>query len=143
VRAEEPNRERTQALELRGAAELWRIGGWTPEPAPPALQRCSPSFHQYSIATLVISFRASSVTDTDAPLKSASSGSLRPTYTDKHLQLQYVVEDEGVFTMPWFATITYERATAGWDENVCADNLVDFFGKGSDGAVPTATKPDF
>jgi hypothetical protein len=66
-----------------------------------------------------------------------------PSYTGKHLQLQYMVEDENVFTVPWFATITYERAAGGWDENVCADNLFEFFGKGTDGAVPTATKPDF
>ena len=32
------------------------------------------------------------------------------TYRGKLLQLQFTVEDEGVFTMPWTATITYRRA---------------------------------
>ena len=32
-----------------------------------------------------------------------------PNYKGKGLQLQFTVEDEGVFTMPWSATITYRR----------------------------------
>jgi hypothetical protein len=32
-----------------------------------------------------------------------------PNYRGKHLQLQFAVEDEGVFTVPWSATITYRR----------------------------------
>src|SRR3984893_17227942 len=32
-----------------------------------------------------------------------------PNYKGKHLQLQFTVEDEGVFTMPWSAAITYGR----------------------------------
>jgi hypothetical protein len=32
-----------------------------------------------------------------------------PNYRGTHLQLQFNVEDEGVFTMPWSATITYGR----------------------------------
>jgi len=66
-----------------------------------------------------------------------------PTYSGKHLQLQFKVEDEGVFTTPWFATITYERAADAWAENVCAENLFEFYGQGSDGGVPTADKSDF
>jgi len=30
-----------------------------------------------------------------------------PNYRGKHLQLKFTVEDEGVFTTPWSATITY------------------------------------
>jgi hypothetical protein len=30
-------------------------------------------------------------------------------YRGKHLQLHFTVEDPGVFTMPWTATITYGR----------------------------------
>jgi hypothetical protein len=66
-----------------------------------------------------------------------------PAYKGKHLQLHFKVEDEGVFTMPWFATITYERGAGGWDENVCADNIFEFYGKGSEGGVPAAYKSDF
>jgi hypothetical protein len=32
-----------------------------------------------------------------------------PAYTGKVLQLEFAVEDEGVFTMPWSATVTYRR----------------------------------
>ena len=45
--------------------------------------------------------------------------------------------------MPWSATITYQRGAGGWDENVCADNLFEFYAKGSEGGVPAASKPDF
>ena len=37
-----------------------------------------------------------------------------PDYKGKGLQLQFTVEDEGVFTMPWSATITYRRPLALW-----------------------------
>jgi hypothetical protein len=37
----------------------------------------------------------------DAPLRAD------PNYRGKHLQLQFTVEDEGVFKMPWSATVTY------------------------------------
>lgn len=60
-------------------------------------------------------------------------------YRGKHLQLQFTVEDEGVFTMPWSATITYGRPLGEWEEQVCAENTRDF----SKRLVPTADKPDF
>ena len=34
-----------------------------------------------------------------------------PDYRDRALQLQFTVEDEGVFTMPWSATITRRRSS--------------------------------
>jgi hypothetical protein len=43
-----------------------------------------------------------------------------PNYRGKGLQLQFTVEDEGVFTMPWSATVTYLRAAVEWPEVVCA-----------------------
>jgi len=49
-----------------------------------------------------------------------------PDYKGKGLQLQFTVEDEGVFTMPWSATVTYRRPLStlgGWPEFVCAENL--------------------
>jgi hypothetical protein len=36
-----------------------------------------------------------------------------PNYRGKHLQLKFTVEDEGVFTAPWSATITYGRPLMG------------------------------
>jgi hypothetical protein len=65
-----------------------------------------------------------------------------PDYKGKAPQLQFTVEDEGVFTMPWSATITYWRSFEEWPEFVCAENLHSTFVV-SDSAVPRADKPDF
>jgi hypothetical protein len=65
-----------------------------------------------------------------------------PDYRGKGLQLQFTVEDEGVFTMPWSATVTYRRAVDLIPENVCAENLRGTYVT-KDSAVPRADKPDF
>jgi hypothetical protein len=65
-----------------------------------------------------------------------------PDYKGQALQLQFTVEDEGVFTVPWSATITYWRSFEEWPEFVCAENLHSTFVV-SDSAVPRADKPDF
>ena len=65
-----------------------------------------------------------------------------PNYRGKYLQLLVTVEDEGVFTMPWSATVTYGRPLGEWLENVCADNPHKY-GTEKDAAVPIADKPDF
>jgi hypothetical protein len=64
-----------------------------------------------------------------------------PGYRGRHLQLQFTVEDEGVFTTPWSATITYGRPLGQWVEYICAENIHWYSGKNA--AVPTADKPDF
>ncbi len=46
------------------------------------------------------------------------------SYRGKRLQVVFTVEDEGVFTMPWSGAITYERPAMAWEENVCAENLL-------------------
>ena len=63
-------------------------------------------------------------------------------YKGKGLQLQFTVEDQGVFTMPWSATITYRRASNEWPEQVCAENMHEYYNN-KDVEVPTADKPDF
>jgi hypothetical protein len=63
-------------------------------------------------------------------------------YKGKALQLEFTVEDEGVFTMPWSATITYRRALGEWPEYVCAETRREYYA-GKDTVVPTADKPDF
>jgi hypothetical protein len=67
-----------------------------------------------------------------------------PNYRGKHLQLKFTVEDEGVFTAPWSATITYGRPLMGdgrsGGEYVCAENP-GYSGRNS--SVPRADKPDF
>jgi hypothetical protein len=67
-----------------------------------------------------------------------------PDYRGKHLQLLFTVEDEGVFTMPWSATITYARPLRGsdWEEHVCAENMSGFY-PGKDATFPIANRPDF
>jgi hypothetical protein len=58
------------------------------------------------------------------------------------LKLQFTVEDNGVFTMPWSATMTYRRALGQWPEFVCAENIREHYNnKHSD--VTRADKPDF
>jgi hypothetical protein len=64
------------------------------------------------------------------------------SYRGKHLQLYFTVEDEGVFTTPWSATITYGRGSNDWPEIVCAENIHEYYNhKESD--VPRADRPDF
>jgi hypothetical protein len=58
------------------------------------------------------------------------------------LQLQFTVEDEGVFTMPWSASMTYRRAAGKWPEFVCAENMREYY-YNKDAEVPRADKPDF
>jgi hypothetical protein len=65
-----------------------------------------------------------------------------PNYRGKLLQLHFTVEDEGVFTMPWTATITYRRALGEWTDLICAENRYEPTGR-KESAVPTANKPDF
>jgi hypothetical protein len=65
-----------------------------------------------------------------------------PNYKGKHLQLEFTVEDEGVFKMPWSATMTYRPQVTEWEESICAENPHKF-GTEKDVAVPTADRPDF
>jgi hypothetical protein len=64
-----------------------------------------------------------------------------PNYKGKGLQIEVTVEDEGAFTMPWSATVTFRRALDERLESVCAENLLWYPGKTS--AVPRADKLDF
>jgi hypothetical protein len=66
-------------------------------------------------------------------------------YRGKLMQLQFIVEDEGVFTMPWSATITYRpgldwRGSAEWPEIVCAEDAYEYY---PGAALPKADKADF
>jgi hypothetical protein len=69
-------------------------------------------------------------------------------YRGKGLQLEFTVEDPGVFTMPWSATITYGRdGSSEWEERVCAENVQHDFTllhySDPSAHIPTADKPDF
>jgi hypothetical protein len=65
-----------------------------------------------------------------------------PAYKGKGLQLQFTVEDKGVFTTAWSAIKTYRRAFRDWPEQVCAENPHKY-GTERDAMVPTAEQPDF
>ncbi len=75
-------------------------------------------------------------------------GGVDPDYRGKGLQLAFTVEDPGVFTMPWSATITYGRhPSQAWDERVCAENVAgdykyNYFSD-KNAHLPTAERPDF
>ncbi len=58
------------------------------------------------------------------------------------LQLEFTVEDEGVFTTRWSASISYRRPLGAWPEMACAENAQGYF-SATHAAVPTAVKPDF
>ena len=64
-----------------------------------------------------------------------------PDFKGKHLQVQFTIEDEGVFTTPWSATVTYRPASGDWREYVCAENIQWYSGRNA--AVPHTDKPDF
>lgn len=63
-------------------------------------------------------------------------------YRGKYLQLKFTVEDDGVFTTPWSATMTYQPRVAEWLEDSCAENPHKY-GTEKDPAIPAADKPDF
>jgi hypothetical protein len=78
----------------------------------------------------------------DAKENQRVAGDIDPNYRGKFLQVRFTVEDEGVFTTPWSATITYRPAPAPWQEIVCAENRHEYYAN-KDSDVPTADKPEF
>jgi hypothetical protein len=72
---------------------------------------------------------------------SKSYGEFSQTKEQKNIkrQLEFTVEDDGVFAKPWSAAVSYRRQGA---EMVCAENPNEYF-HGRRAAVPTADKPDF
>jgi hypothetical protein len=77
----------------------------------------------------------------DAKENQVAQGIRDANYRGKFLQLQFTVEDKGVFTTPWTATMTFGRSLLDWMEAVCAENIQWYSGKNA--AVPQADKPDF
>jgi hypothetical protein len=65
-----------------------------------------------------------------------------PGYEGKGLQIEVTIEDEGAFTMPWSATVTFRRAFDERLELVCAENNIQSH-FGAQAAVPVADKIDF
>jgi hypothetical protein len=78
----------------------------------------------------------------DAKENQHAGGNIDRDYRGKHLQVRYTVEDEGAFTMPWSATVTYGRGSEQWPEIVCAENTHEYYNN-KESEVPSAAKPDF
>jgi hypothetical protein len=60
---------------------------------------------------------------------------------EKFLQVHVTVEDPGVFTTPWTATLTYAPSEP-FSEGVCAENPNEYYNN-RESDVPKAVKPDF
>ena len=71
------------------------------------------------------------------------NGDVFSKHRGKFLQVHLTVEDEGVFTKPWTATMTYVPAPAAGGEGVCAENVHQYYYDRSDANVPRADRPDF
>ena len=69
------------------------------------------------------------------------AGDVFSRHRGKFLQLHLTIEDDGVFTTPWTATLTYVPVGDQVPEEVCAENVRWF--PGTEAKVPTADKPDF
>jgi len=67
-------------------------------------------------------------------------GTIDPDTGKPGLQVEFTVEDDGVFTTPWSGRVTYRRLIGAWPEALCAENP-QFFGM--DVPMPTAQTRDF
>ena len=75
-------------------------------------------------------------------LQIVDSGLARnPDRSGAGLQLEFTVEDPGVFTTPWSAAIVYRRPLGSWPSMVCAENGRDYLGRSIN--LPRAGTPDF
>src|SRR5262252_9488000 len=60
----------------------------------------------------------------------------------KGLQLELTMEDPKVFTGPLTVLVTYRRLITEWQEQVCAENPVEYY-KDQWIGLPKADQPDF
>jgi hypothetical protein len=65
-----------------------------------------------------------------------------PDYRGQGLQLQFTVEDDGVFTMPWSATVTYRRGVIIMAEQICVEDQHEIDGINKR-VIPRAEKTEF
>jgi hypothetical protein len=70
------------------------------------------------------------------------NGDVFSKHRGKFLQLHVTIEDEGVFTTPWTATLTYVPGPDQLAEEVCAENTHQYY-YSNEADVPRADKPDF
>ncbi len=85
----------------------------------------------------------------NTPLATSDNGIARdPNYQGKGLELEFRVEDDGVFTSPWSASMIYWpplMPMGQWLEYVCAENAsgYDWNHPTKRAPTPIAEKPDF
>ena len=72
----------------------------------------------------------------DAKERNVAPGMTNSNPRGKSLQLQFTVDDRGVFTTPWTATMTYGFSSDDWVEQVCAETIYWYSGRKAD--VPRA-----
>jgi hypothetical protein len=70
------------------------------------------------------------------------NGDIFSKHRGKFLQLHVTIEDAGVFTTPWTATLTYVPWPGPIAEGVCAENRHEYYNN-RDSDVPQAETPDF
>src|ERR1700704_1710216 len=69
-------------------------------------------------------------------------GDVWSQHRGKFLQVQVTVQDDGVFTAPFTATLTYVPNPGPLEESICAENTHEYYSN-KDSDVPKADKPDF
>ncbi len=69
-------------------------------------------------------------------------GDVWSRHRGKFMQVEVTVGDDGVFTAPFTATLTYVPSPGPLEESVCAENLHEYYNN-KDVDVPKADKPDF
>jgi hypothetical protein len=69
-------------------------------------------------------------------------GDVFSNHRGKFLQLHLTIEDDGVFTTPWTATLTYVPGDDQLPEEVCAENRHQYY-YNNETDIPRADKPDF
>ena len=74
----------------------------------------------------------------DAPFY--NRGAIDPDTAKKGLQIEFTVDDPGIFTTPWSGQVTYRPTIGRWPESLCVENP---FYLGPEAPIPTASTPDF
>ena len=69
-------------------------------------------------------------------------GDLDLDVTKKGLQVEFTVDDPGMFTSRWSGLVTYRPVLGEWPEAVCAENRREYYSN-KDTEVPQADEPDF
>jgi hypothetical protein len=103
----------------------------------------TPALHVVERYRLVDYAEAEDALDRNDKENLRATGGAEIDYNDhgKVLSLEFTVDDEGVFAMPWKASITYRRNVAEWTELICAENPREF--DRAESPVPHADTPDF